>query len=73
MTDAAAPDRRALRQARRARQAEREAHREAMRTLKDPARLAYGRGFLDGICAALRPGDVAVDCGANVEIGRAHV
>jgi len=66
MTDAAAPDRRALRQARRARQAEREAHREAMRTLKDPARLAYGRGFLDGICAALRPGDIAVDCGANV-------
>jgi len=66
MTDAGGPDRRALRQARRARQAEREAHRAGMRALRDPARLAYGRGFLDGICAAMRPGDVAVDCGANV-------
>jgi hypothetical protein len=59
MTDTGGPDRRALRQARRARQAEREAHRAGMRALRAPARLAYGRGFLDGICAAMRPGEVA--------------
>ncbi|MEM9476476.1 MAG: FkbM family methyltransferase [Pseudomonadota bacterium] len=29
-------------------------------------RVAHARGLLDGIASMLRPGDVAVDCGANV-------
>lgn len=30
------------------------------------ARKAWAEGFLTGICGLLRPGDVAIDCGANV-------
>ncbi len=30
------------------------------------ARKAWADGFLTGICGLLRPGDVAIDCGANV-------
>lgn len=29
-------------------------------------RTARAEGFLDGVCAMLRPGDIAIDCGANV-------
>lgn len=30
------------------------------------ARKAWADGFLTGVCGLLRPGDVAIDCGANV-------
>lgn len=30
------------------------------------ARKAWADGFLTGICGMLRPGDIAIDCGANV-------
>lgn len=36
------------------------------RRQKRNERAAWARGFLAGICGMLRPGDLVVDCGANV-------
>lgn len=35
------------------------------RRAKRTARAARAKGFLDGICAMLTPGDTVIDCGAN--------
>lgn len=55
---ATAPDRSAERAARRAR-----------RNL----RKAAAEGYLEGICAMLRPGDLALDCGANMGVVTAQL
>ena len=36
------------------------------RRQKRNERAAWAKGFLTGVCGVLRPGDVAIDCGANV-------
>ncbi|SDD93856.1 FkbM family methyltransferase [Ruegeria marina] len=40
--------------------------RKARRQLKRQVRTAQSEGFMTGAAAMLRPGDVVVDCGANV-------
>lgn len=36
------------------------------RRLRKIRRVAHARGLMQGICSMLRPGDVVIDCGANV-------
>lgn len=40
--------------------------RKLRRTHQRTARVAWAEGFLTAVCGLLRPGDVAIDCGANV-------
>lgn len=40
--------------------------RKLRRTHQRTARVAWAEGFLTAVCGFLRPGDVAIDCGANV-------
>ncbi len=40
--------------------------RKLRRTQQRNARVAWAEGFLTAVCGLLRPGDVAIDCGANV-------
>lgn len=40
--------------------------RKLRRTHQRTARMAWAEGFLTAVCGFLRPGDVAIDCGANV-------
>lgn len=39
-----------------------------IRRQKRNMRVAYAKGYLAGICAMLRPGDLVMDCGANMGV-----
>lgn len=44
-----------------------------IRRQKRNMRKAWAEGYLTGICAMLRPGDLAVDCGANMGVVTAQL
>lgn len=44
-----------------------------IRRQKRNLRKAWAEGYLTGICAMLRPGDLAVDCGANMGVVTAQL